>query len=164
MEGQPLAALESENARHSRPRAGGIRRGRDCIFADFYPTLRWILLSRPGYKGGVLLIGEAVHGPAPHLRSGGGMAIEDAAVLSVRARATTVFAPTWPKWPALTTRQLARLSPRISIQKRLAALQRATYPARNLDATIWSLPASRFDYQCRQSIVSLLADYTCCRV
>jgi 2-polyprenyl-6-methoxyphenol hydroxylase-like FAD-dependent oxidoreductase len=41
----------------------------------------WLLTPNPWYRGRVLLIGDAAHATTAHLASGGGMAIEDAAVL-----------------------------------------------------------------------------------
>lgn len=41
----------------------------------------WILLPPPWYKGRTLLIGDAAHATSAHMGMGGGMALEDAAVL-----------------------------------------------------------------------------------
>lgn len=46
-----------------------------------YRPLEGILVPSPWYQGRVLLIGDAVHTPTPHLAMGAGMAIEDAVVL-----------------------------------------------------------------------------------
>lgn len=46
-----------------------------------YRPLEGILVPSPWYAGRVLLIGDAVHTPTPHLAMGAGMAIEDAVVL-----------------------------------------------------------------------------------
>ncbi len=41
----------------------------------------WILLPETWYKGRILLIGDAAHATSAHMGMGGGMALEDAAVL-----------------------------------------------------------------------------------
>ncbi|MFJ6852475.1 FAD-dependent oxidoreductase [Streptomyces sp. NPDC091271] len=51
----------------------------------------WILVPQPWHRGRVTLIGDAAHATTAHLSSGGGMALEDAAVLGQEiARAATV--------------------------------------------------------------------------
>jgi 2-polyprenyl-6-methoxyphenol hydroxylase-like FAD-dependent oxidoreductase len=42
----------------------------------------WLLMPDPWFRGRVLLIGDAAHATTAHLASGGGMALEDAVVLS----------------------------------------------------------------------------------
>ncbi len=42
----------------------------------------WLLLPQPWYRGRALLIGDAAHATTAHMGMGGGMALEDAAVLS----------------------------------------------------------------------------------
>jgi 2-polyprenyl-6-methoxyphenol hydroxylase-like FAD-dependent oxidoreductase len=46
-----------------------------------YRPLEGVFVREPWHKGRVLLLGDAVHTPSPHLAQGAGMAIEDAAVL-----------------------------------------------------------------------------------
>lgn len=46
-----------------------------------YRPLKGGVVPRPWKKGRVVFIGDAVHGPTPHLASGAGMAVEDAVVL-----------------------------------------------------------------------------------
>jgi 2-polyprenyl-6-methoxyphenol hydroxylase-like FAD-dependent oxidoreductase len=41
----------------------------------------WILLPEPWHKGRALLIGDAAHATSAHMGQGGGMALEDSAVL-----------------------------------------------------------------------------------
>src|SRR5215472_6802260 len=43
--------------------------------------LHSLLVPAPWHRGRVLLIGDAVHAPLPHLAMGAGMAMEDAVVL-----------------------------------------------------------------------------------
>jgi 2-polyprenyl-6-methoxyphenol hydroxylase-like FAD-dependent oxidoreductase len=47
-----------------------------------YRPMESILVSRPWYRGRVLLIGDAAHTTTPHLATGAGIAIEDAVVLA----------------------------------------------------------------------------------
>jgi 2-polyprenyl-6-methoxyphenol hydroxylase-like FAD-dependent oxidoreductase len=44
-------------------------------------AFQWILLPTPWYRGRTLLIGDAAHATTAHMGMGGGMALEDAAVL-----------------------------------------------------------------------------------
>ena len=46
-----------------------------------YRPLEGVFVKEPWHRGRVLLLGDAVHTPSPHLAQGAGMAIEDAAVL-----------------------------------------------------------------------------------
>lgn len=46
-----------------------------------YRPLEGVFVTEPWHRGRVLLLGDAAHTPSPHLAQGGGMAIEDAAVL-----------------------------------------------------------------------------------
>ena len=48
------------------------------IFRPFHVTL----VPAPWHRGRVVLVGDAAHSPTPQMTSGGGMAIEDAAVLT----------------------------------------------------------------------------------
>jgi 2-polyprenyl-6-methoxyphenol hydroxylase-like FAD-dependent oxidoreductase len=50
--------------------------------AVVYRPLEWLLVRGPWHKGGVVLIGDAVHATTPHLGQGAGMAIEDSIVLA----------------------------------------------------------------------------------
>ncbi|KAF4461701.1 mannitol 1-phosphate dehydrogenase [Fusarium albosuccineum] len=43
---------------------------------------RWILVDQPWHRGRVLLVGDAAHATTAHMGMGGGMAVEDAAVLA----------------------------------------------------------------------------------
>ena len=47
-----------------------------------YRPLEMILLPKPWYVGGVLLIGDAAHATTPHMAYGCGLAVEDAVVLA----------------------------------------------------------------------------------
>lgn len=47
-----------------------------------YRPLETLLLKGPWHKGGIVLLGDAVHASTPHLGQGAGMAIEDAIVLA----------------------------------------------------------------------------------
>lgn len=47
-----------------------------------YRPLEALLLPRPWYRGGVVLIGDAVHATTPHLASGACIGMEDAVVLA----------------------------------------------------------------------------------
>ena len=47
-----------------------------------FRPLEVLFLESPWYRGRVILIGDAAHSVTPHLSSGGGMAIEDAVVLT----------------------------------------------------------------------------------
>jgi 2-polyprenyl-6-methoxyphenol hydroxylase-like FAD-dependent oxidoreductase len=49
--------------------------------ADFRP-FHWVLLNENCSRGRLLIIGDAAHAMSPHIGSGAGMAIEDAAVLT----------------------------------------------------------------------------------
>jgi 2-polyprenyl-6-methoxyphenol hydroxylase-like FAD-dependent oxidoreductase len=56
-----------------------------------YRPLKGGVVPRPWKKGRVVFIGDAVHGPTPHLASGAGMAVEDAVVLDEElAKATNI--------------------------------------------------------------------------
>jgi len=50
--------------------------------AVLFRPLEVLFLDPPWYRGRVVLIGDAAHSVTPHLSSGGGMAIEDAVVLT----------------------------------------------------------------------------------
>ena len=50
--------------------------------AVVYRPLEWVFLSGDWHKGRVVLLGDAVHAPTPHLGQGAGMAIEDSLVLA----------------------------------------------------------------------------------
>jgi 2-polyprenyl-6-methoxyphenol hydroxylase-like FAD-dependent oxidoreductase len=49
----------------------------------------WLLVPPPWHRGRVALIGDAAHATTAHLSSGGGMALEDAAVLAQELTRTT---------------------------------------------------------------------------
>jgi 2-polyprenyl-6-methoxyphenol hydroxylase-like FAD-dependent oxidoreductase len=51
-----------------------------------YRPLEGVFVKEPWHRGRVLLLGDAVHTPSPHLAQGAGMAIEDAAVLGDLAK------------------------------------------------------------------------------
>lgn len=52
-----------------------------------YRPLKGGVVPRPWKAGHVVFIGDAVHGPTPHLASGAGMAAEDAVVLDLELQA-----------------------------------------------------------------------------
>jgi len=61
-----------------------LRQAADEISTDRHISFRpfdILLMPRPWYRGRVVLLGDAAHSLTPNLTSGGGMAIEDAAVL-----------------------------------------------------------------------------------
>jgi len=63
---------------------GDIARVRDAITDStqvVYRPLEGVFVDQPWYDGRVLMIGDAVHTPTPHLAQGAGMAIEDGVVL-----------------------------------------------------------------------------------
>jgi 2-polyprenyl-6-methoxyphenol hydroxylase-like FAD-dependent oxidoreductase len=63
---------------------GDIARVREAITDSaqvVYRPLEGVFVDQPWYDGRVLLIGDAVHTPTPHLAQGAGMAIEDGVVL-----------------------------------------------------------------------------------
>lgn len=47
-----------------------------------YRPYEWLLVPPPWYRGRVILIGDAAHSTTAHMAAGGGMAVEDAAVLA----------------------------------------------------------------------------------
>jgi 2-polyprenyl-6-methoxyphenol hydroxylase-like FAD-dependent oxidoreductase len=47
-----------------------------------YRPYEWLWVPPPWHKGRVLLIGDAAHATTAHMAAGGGMAMEDAAVLA----------------------------------------------------------------------------------
>lgn len=53
-----------------------------------YRPLKGGTVPRPWKKGRTVFIGDAVHGPTPHLASGAGMAVEDAVVLDEELQKT----------------------------------------------------------------------------
>jgi 2-polyprenyl-6-methoxyphenol hydroxylase-like FAD-dependent oxidoreductase len=54
-------------------------------------SFQWLLVPKPWYRGRILLIGDAAHATTAHMGMGGGMALEDAAVLGqCVARAVTL--------------------------------------------------------------------------
>jgi 2-polyprenyl-6-methoxyphenol hydroxylase-like FAD-dependent oxidoreductase len=61
-----------------------LRQAADEIDGDRHISFRPFdiqLMPRPWYRGRIVLLGDAAHSLTPHMTSGGGMAIEDAAVL-----------------------------------------------------------------------------------
>ena len=84
----PVFPLEGLGAR-MRERLSGcapaIRSVAERIVDDaavVYRPLEAVFVDGPWYKGGVALLGDAVHATTPHLGQGGGMAIEDAVVIA----------------------------------------------------------------------------------
>jgi 2-polyprenyl-6-methoxyphenol hydroxylase-like FAD-dependent oxidoreductase len=73
--------LRSLLAEYGSPLAELVPQIRDPDAVDYRP-LETILVSRPWYRGRVVLVGDAAHSMTPHLASGAGMAIEDGIVLS----------------------------------------------------------------------------------
>jgi 2-polyprenyl-6-methoxyphenol hydroxylase-like FAD-dependent oxidoreductase len=60
---------------------GAIRDGLDASSRILYRPLEKLLVTGPWHRGGVVLLGDAVHATTPHLASGAGAAVEDALVL-----------------------------------------------------------------------------------
>jgi 2-polyprenyl-6-methoxyphenol hydroxylase-like FAD-dependent oxidoreductase len=75
------ALLRDLLTEYGSPLAELVAQIRDPNAVDYRP-LETILLSRPWYRGRVVLVGDAAHSMTPHLASGAGMAIEDGIVLS----------------------------------------------------------------------------------
>jgi 2-polyprenyl-6-methoxyphenol hydroxylase-like FAD-dependent oxidoreductase len=75
------AAMRSKTA----PCAPAIRELAEQITDDegvVYRPLDSLLVEGPWHRGGVVLLGDAVHATTPHLGQGAGMAIEDSLVLA----------------------------------------------------------------------------------
>lgn len=66
----------------SAPVLQTIREQLDDKARIIFRPLEGLLLPRPWYQGGVVLIGDAVHATTPHLASGACIGIEDALVLA----------------------------------------------------------------------------------
>jgi len=88
-------------------------------------SFQWILLPTPWYRGRVLLIGDAAHATTAHMGMGGGMALEDAAVLGqcVAGAATLPDA-----LDAFMTRRFERVRSVVGTSVRLSRLEQEKAP------------------------------------
>ncbi len=88
-------------------------------------SFQWILLPKPWYRGRTLLIGDAAHATTAHMGMGGGMALEDAAVLGqcVGEAATLPEA-----LDAFMTRRFERVRTVVETSVRLSQLEQEQAP------------------------------------
>jgi 2-polyprenyl-6-methoxyphenol hydroxylase-like FAD-dependent oxidoreductase len=95
----------------------------------------WILLPKPWYRGRALLIGDAAHATTAHMGMGGGMALEDAAVLGqCVARASTL-----PEaLDTFMTRRLERVRSVVETSVRLSRLEQEKAPSSENQALLTS--------------------------
>jgi 2-polyprenyl-6-methoxyphenol hydroxylase-like FAD-dependent oxidoreductase len=92
-----LTAPEPENPRYPREGLAARMRGKTAACAPairelasaitdddavVYRPLESLLVEGPWHRGGVVLLGDAVHATTPHLGQGAGLAIEDSLVLA----------------------------------------------------------------------------------
>ena len=94
--------------------------------ADLIGTaFQWILMPQPWYRGRALLIGDAAHATTAHMGMGGGMALEDAAVLGQ----CVVGASTLPEaLDAFMTRRFERVRSVVETSVRLSRLEQEKAP------------------------------------
>ena len=81
-EDQLLPRLTSVLEEYTAPVIVKIREQLSESSSILYRPLEGMLMSRPWYRGRLLLIGDCVHATTPHLASGAGMGFEDAVVLA----------------------------------------------------------------------------------
>ncbi len=95
----------------------------------------WLLLPKPWYRGRALLIGDAAHATTAHMGMGGGMALEDAAVLGqCVARASTL-----PEaLDAFMTRRFERVRSVVETSVRLSHLEQEKAPSSENQALLTS--------------------------
>ena len=104
--------------------------------ADLIGTsFQWILLPKPWYRGRVLLIGDAAHATTAHMGMGGGMSLEDAAVLGQ----CVTRASTLPEaLDAFMTRRFERVRGVVETSVRLSHLEQEKAPPSENQALLTS--------------------------
>ena len=85
----------------------------------------WILLPNPWHKGRTLLIGDAAHATSAHMGMGGGMALEDAAVLGRCIAAADTLAEAFD---AFMARRFERVRLVVETSVALSKLEQANAP------------------------------------
>ncbi|NEA40290.1 FAD-dependent monooxygenase [Streptomyces sp. SID11385] len=93
-----------------------LRRDADLIARPF----EWILVPAPWHRGRTLLVGDAAHATTAHMGMGGGMAIEDAAVLAQCVRAAAELPEALD---AFTRRRYPRVSTVVETSVTLSRLE-----------------------------------------
>ncbi len=95
----------------------------------------WILLPKPWYRGRALLIGDAAHATTAHMGMGGGMALEDAAVLGQ----CVSKASTLPEaLDAFMTRRFERVRSVVETSVKLSRLEQEKAPSSENQALLTS--------------------------
>ena len=95
----------------------------------------WLLLPKPWYRGRALLIGDAAHATTAHMGMGGGMALEDAAVLGQ----CVGEASTLPEaLDAFMTRRFERVRSVVETSVRLSHLEQEKAPSSENQALLTS--------------------------